>query len=153
MRIIVLAVGRLRSALLRELCAEYLERLSRYGPAAVEEVKAADVGAAQERVAQESARLLAALLPADRVLVLEERGAQLSSVELSELLKAQELRGAKRLVFVLGGAYGVSDAVRQRGKLLALSKLTLPHELCRALLLEQLYRARTIQHGQPYHHA
>jgi len=153
MRIILLAVGRLRSKPLRELCADYLDRLSRYGPASLEEVKPADLGTEPERVARESARLLAALLPTDRVCVLDERGAQISSVELSELLQADELRGTKRLVFVLGGAYGVNDAVRARGKLLALSKLTLPHELCRALLLEQLYRARTIQHGQPYHHA
>lgn len=153
MRILLLAVGRLRSKPLRELCADYLERLSRYGAASIVELKPAGSGAASHCVAQESARVLAALLPGDRVCVLDERGAQLSSLELCELLKAHELHGAKRLVFVLGGAYGVSDAVRQRGKLLALSRLTLPHELCRALLLEQLYRARTIQHGQPYHHA
>ncbi|MGD0088816.1 MAG: 23S rRNA (pseudouridine(1915)-N(3))-methyltransferase RlmH [Planctomycetota bacterium] len=152
MRILLLAVGRLRSQPLRELCADYLERLSRYGPAGVEELKPAGPGAPAQCVAQESARVLAALLPTDRVCVLDERGAQLSSPELCQLLKAHELSSAKRLVFVLGGAYGVSDAVRRRGKLLALSRLTLPHELCRTLLLEQLYRARTIQHGQPYHH-
>ena len=153
MRLVLLAVGRLRSHPLRELCADYLGRLGRYGAASVEELKPAACGSAQERVAQESARLLAALLPADKVCVLDERGAQLSSLELCALLKHHELHGAKRLVFVLGGAYGLSDAVRERGKLLALSKLTLPHELCRALLLEQLYRARTIQHGEPYHHS
>ena len=153
MRILVLAVGRLRSKPLREVCADYLDRLSRYGPASVEELKPADSGAPDQRVAQESARILAALLPAERVCVLDERGAQCASLELCEMLKAFELHGAKRLVFVLGGAYGVNDALRQRGKLLALSKLTFPHELCRALLLEQLYLARTIQHGQPYHHA
>jgi len=152
MRIILLAVGRLRSKPLREVCADYLGRLSRYGPVGVEELKPAELGSAPQRVAQESVRVLAALLPTDRVCVLDERGAQISSVELCELLKTHELHGAKRLVFVLGGAYGVNDAVRQRGKLLALSQLTLPHELCRALLLEQLYRARTIQRGEPYHH-
>lgn len=153
MRIVLLAVGRLRSRPLREVCEDYLSRLARYGPAGVEEVKAADAGPVAQRVARESASLLAALRPADQVCVLDERGAQVNSLELSELLRACELRGVKRLVFVLGGAYGVSDAVRQRGKTLALSRLTLPHELCRALVLEQLYRARTIQRGEPYHHA
>jgi len=153
MRIVLLAVGRLRSNPLRDVCADYLGRLCRYGAASVEELKPADFGSPPERVARESARVLAALLPTDRVHVLDERGAQMSSLELCELLKNHELHGAKRLVFVVGGAYGVSDAVRERGKLLALSKLTLPHELCRALLLEQLYRARTIQRGEPYHHS
>ncbi|MCY3019781.1 MAG: 23S rRNA (pseudouridine(1915)-N(3))-methyltransferase RlmH, partial [Planctomycetota bacterium] len=95
----------------------------------------------------------AALAPGDAVYVLDERGTQLSSVGLCELLQKHELHGTKRLMFVLGGAYGVTDAVRRRGKMLALSRLTLPHELCRALVLEQLYRARTIQHGEPYHHS
>ena len=153
MRIVLLAVGRLRSSPLRELCADYLGRLCRYGAASMEDLKPASCGPAQQRVVQESARLLAALLPTDRVCVLDERGAQMTSLELCELLKDHELHGAKRLVFVLGGAYGVNDAVRERGKLLALSKLTLPHELCRVLLLEQLYRARTIQAGEPYHHS
>lgn len=150
MKILVLAVGRLRSRPLSEVCGAYLERLRHYGAAEVREVRAAaDAGG----VARESALLLAALEPADRVMVLDERGIQSSSPELAEVLKSSELRSVKRLAFVLGGAYGVSEEVRRRGKLLALSRLTLPHELCRALLLEQLYRARTIQHGHPYHHA
>jgi len=153
MRITLLAVGRLRSKPLRELCDEYLARLARYGPASVEEVKAAENGSAAQRAAQESARLLAALQPSDQLCMLDERGAQVTSVQLSELLQSHELRSTKRLVFVLGGPFGVSDALRARGKLLALSRLTLPHELCRAVLLEQLYRARTIQRGEPYHHA
>ena len=152
MRLVLLAVGRLRSHPARELCADYLARLARYGPAGVEEVKAADTGSAEQCVAQESARLLVALQPGDQVCVLDERGTQVSSTELCELLKTHEMRGTKRLVVVLGGAYGVSDAVRRRGKTLALSRLTLPHELCRVLVLEQLYRARTIQRGEPYHH-
>ncbi len=153
MRIVVLAVGRLRSAPLRQVCEDYLARLSRYGPAEIKEVKAAESLAADAAVAQESARLLQALEPADPVLVLDERGAQMSSPELSKLLATHELRSTKRLVFVLGGAYGLSDEFRKRGKLLSLSRMTFPHELCRAVLLEQLYRARTIQRGEPYHHA
>lgn len=153
MQILLLAVGRLRSQPLRELCADYLQRLARYGRTSVAEVKAAGPDSPARSVDQESARLLAALQPADQVCVLDERGAQSSSVELCELLKNHERHGVKRLVFVLGGAYGVNDAVRKRGKLLALSRLTFPHELCRLLLLEQLYRARTLQRGEPYHHA
>lgn len=153
MKILLLAVGRLRSQPLREICADYLARLARYGPADVKEVKAAETSDPAQAVAQESARLLAALEPSDQVCVLDERGAQICSAELAALLKSHELRATKRLVIILGGAYGLSDEVRKSGKLLALSRLTFPHELCRALVLEQLYRARTIQRGEPYHHA
>jgi 23S rRNA (pseudouridine1915-N3)-methyltransferase len=152
MKIVLLAVGRLRSVPLREVCEDYLSRLKRYGPAEVREVKASDAEPAAA-IKQESGRLNDALEPNDYVYVLDERGAQLTSVELSQALKTHELRAVKRLVFVLGGAYGLDETIRRRGKLFALSKMTLPHELCRALILEQIYRARTIQHGEPYHHA
>lgn len=157
MKIVLLAVGKIRSAPLRELCLDYLKRLQRYGPAEVTEIKSADpqsgpAGIAAA-VAQESARLLSELLAGDAVFILDERGVSVSSVELSALFKKQELAASKRLVFILGGAYGMGADVKARGKLLSLSKLTFPHELCRAFILEQLYRARTIQRGEPYHHA
>lgn len=153
MKIVLLAVGKLRSKPLKEVCDDYLSRLARFGAAEVREVKASESATAEQSVAQECARILEAVEPSDQVCILDERGVQLSSVELCTLIKSHEMRGTKRLVFVLGGAYGLSDEVRKRGKLISLSKMTLPHELCRALVLEQLYRARTIQNNQPYHHA
>jgi 23S rRNA (pseudouridine1915-N3)-methyltransferase len=153
MKIILFAVGRLRSAPLRDVCADYLERLKRYGPAEVLEVKAAESGSIDQRMAQEGERLLSALQPNDQVLVLDERGKQFSSEEWSQTLKGHELRSVRRMVLILGGAYGISAEVKRKGTLVALSKMTLPHELCRAVILEQLYRARTIQRGEPYHHA
>jgi 23S rRNA (pseudouridine1915-N3)-methyltransferase len=153
MKLIVLAAGKMRSKPLRELCEDYLSRLVRYGPAEMKEIKAADSGTAAQMSELESTRLLAAIEPPDQVFVLDERGSQMTSVELSEVLKTHELRSTKRLVFVIGGAFGMTDALRKRGKLLSLSKMTLPHELCRTLLFEQLYRARTIQNGEPYHHS
>ena len=153
MKIVLLAVGRLRSEPLREVCADYLARLKRYGSAEVVEVKASENGDAARRIADESARLLDQLAPSDHVMALDERGKTLSSPELAKVLKDLELRSTKRLVLILGGAYGLSDEIRRRGTLLSLSKMTFPHELCRAVALEQLYRARTIQNGEPYHHA
>jgi 23S rRNA (pseudouridine1915-N3)-methyltransferase len=126
--------------------------LQRYGAVEVREVKAADSGTREQNIAQEGTRLLAALEGSDAVHILDERGTEVSSVELAELLNKCQLRGVRRLVFILGGAYGLSKEVQNRGKRLSLSRLTLPHELCRALVLEQLYRARTIQKGEPYHH-
>jgi 23S rRNA (pseudouridine1915-N3)-methyltransferase len=153
MKIHLVAVGRLRSALLKELCSDYLARLKRYGPAEVIEVKAAESGDEARRIAEESTRLLAELEPGDRVLALDERGKQMSSPELSAFIQELELHATRRLMLLLGGAYGLGDEVRKKGTLLSLSKMTLPHELCRAVVLEQLYRARTIQRGEPYHHA
>jgi 23S rRNA (pseudouridine1915-N3)-methyltransferase len=153
MKIILLAVGKLRSAQLRDICADYVERLQRYGPAEVLEIKASESGSPDQRILQEGERLLSALQPSDHVVVLDERGKQWSSVELCEALKNWELRSVRRVAFVLGGAYGIAQEVKRKGTLLSLSKMTLPHELCRAVILEQLYRARTIQRGEPYHHA
>jgi 23S rRNA (pseudouridine1915-N3)-methyltransferase len=153
MKIHVVAVGRMRNGPLREVCDDYIGRLKRYGPAEIIEVKPADDGDVARRVAQEAERVLGVLAPGDQVVALDERGKQMSSVELSELLKTLELRAIRRAVFIIGGAYGLSDEVRKKGILLSLSKMTLPHELCRAVVLEQLYRARTIQNGEPYHHA
>ena len=127
--------------------------MQRYGPAEVKEVKAAESAAPAQASAEECRRLAEALTPSDQVLVLDERGSQMTSPELANFIEQGELRGVKRLALVLGGAYGLTDELRKRGKMLSLSKMTLPHELCRAVTLEQLYRARTIQRGEPYHHA
>src|SRR5262249_23605113 len=142
-----------RSVPLRDVCADYLERLKRYGPAEVVEVKAAESGSVEQRVTQEGERLLSALQPGDQIQVLDERGKQLSSEEWAQTIKNLELRSVRRMVLILGGAYGISAEVKRKGTLVSLSKMTLPHELCRAVILEQLYRARTIQRGEPYHHA
>jgi 23S rRNA (pseudouridine1915-N3)-methyltransferase len=153
MKILLLAVGKVRSAPLAELCADYLARLQRFGPADVKEVKAAARDIPRDACEEECRRLEELLESSDRVMVLDERGAQVTSVELAGWLSQAERESVKRMVFVLGGAYGMTEALKARGRKLALSKLTLPHELCRAVALEQLYRARTIQNNLPYHHA
>lgn len=153
MKILLLAVGKMRSAPLAEVCEDYLKRLQRFGPVELKEVKASSRGAIRAAADEECGRLANALEPSDKVIVLDERGAQISSVQFAEWLGRYERENAKRLVVALGGAYGLTDAFKARGTLLGLSKLTLPHELCRAVVLEQVYRARTIQNHLPYHHA
>ena len=152
MKILLLAVGRIRSAPLRTLCEDFLGRIQRYGAMEIKEVKAADGCDAAQAIFQEGTRLLDTIEPSDQIHILDESGSGISSRELSALIGRHEMRATKRLCFVLGGAYGLSQDVKARGKQLSLSKLTLPHELCRVLMLEQLYRARTIQRGEPYHH-
>ena len=86
-------------------------------------------------------------------MLLDERGSELRSVEFAEVLQRRMSSGIKRLVFVIGGPYGFSEAVyaRANGKL-SLSRMTFSHQLVRAIFTEQLYRAFTILRNEPYHH-
>jgi 23S rRNA (pseudouridine1915-N3)-methyltransferase len=87
------------------------------------------------------------------LVILDERGRQLSSVELATWIGERRDRGASSIDFLIGDAHGFDDAARARGELVfGLSRLTLPHRLARLLLVEQLYRAGTILAGHPYHH-
>lgn len=131
----------------------YLGRLARSFP--VEQVVLPEAGkgepAYQQRI--ESERILAALKPGERVVVLDERGTHLTSPQFAARLGTWRDQGVRNVVFVIGGAYGMTDEVRQRADLvLALSAMTFPHQLVRVLFAEQLYRAASILQGSPYHH-
>ena len=103
----------------------------------------------------EGAALLAAIKPSDFVWLLDEHGRReyTSRGFATELQRRMAAGVAKRIVFVVGGPYGFSDAVRQRADaMLSLSLMTFPHELVRLFFTEQIYRAMTILRGEPYHH-
>ncbi len=103
-------------------------------------------------VASESHTILQNLKPAEYVFLLDDRGSQLSSEQFSSQLFAV-LGSSKDVCFIIGGAYGVDERVRNRANsILALSKMVLPHQLVRLVLAEQLYRAVSIQNGSGYHH-
>jgi 23S rRNA (pseudouridine1915-N3)-methyltransferase len=149
MKTTVVAVGKVRDGHVRALCADYLKRARRLAPLDVVEVRdrKGDIEA-------EGKELLRALPAGATVVLLDERGDGPTSVELSGWLQTEADRGLKDLRLVIGGPYGISDAVRERARSsLRLSSLTLPHELARLVLLEQVYRAFTIARGLPYHHA
>ncbi|MDR0590993.1 MAG: 23S rRNA (pseudouridine(1915)-N(3))-methyltransferase RlmH [Candidatus Nomurabacteria bacterium] len=96
----------------------------------------------------ESEGIFKAINSSDYIVLLDERGVQLTSPEFSELLTTEHSP-----VLVIGGAYGVSDELRQRAdKVVALGKMVFPHQLVRLILTEQIYRAQTIAQGHPYHH-
>lgn len=155
MKLILLATGRLRAAAAAALARDYAGRIAHYAKFETVEVRDSGETPPARAAGEEGERLLAALRPGDRVVLLDERGSALSSKELASFLaEAERTLGPRRLVFVVGGAWGVSRAVRERAeRMLSLSKLTLPHELARVVLLEQLYRAFTILRGERYHHA
>ncbi len=151
MRVLIVSVGRPRS--LAAPISEYEARAARYWPLETREIR--EVGArglsAEQVRDREGERLLAAIGDA-RVVACDERGELLSSAQFAKWLSEERDRAGGDVAFLLGGAFGLSAAVRDRAqRLLAFARWTLPHELARLVLAEQLYRAGTIVRGEPYH--
>lgn len=152
MRYRLIAVGRPDRRFHAEACSHYEERLAKLARIETIEVKEGrGAGAADTRVKE------AALLRAQtdgRIIALDERGRAWRSEALADHVTRLELRGVSRLSFVIGGADGLDAAlVAAADERWRLSDLTLPHDLARVLLLEQLYRIETIRTGHPYHRA
>ena len=138
-RALILVVGRLKEPLLRQACDDYYGRCAR--TLSIEERECRDLPA-----------LKAALPPRSTTVLLDERGAQLTSRAFSQRLQTWMASAATRVVFIIGGADGVDDELRDRVDLvLALGKMTFAHRLVRLLLAEQLYRAVSIIEKTPSH--
>ncbi len=149
MRIVIAAVGRLKSGPLADLCAEYCKRIP--WPIEIREVEERRPLAASERKRRE-AMLIRNVLPSKGLIVaLDERGKSYDSVAFARQLQSWEAT-RKMLAFAIGGADGLApefaDSADSR---LALGAMTWPHFFARAMLLEQLYRAASIGRGHPYH--
>lgn len=155
MKIVFLAVGKRHDAAIADAIEDYTKRLDRYVSEASWQIVPAAQGktSAVETQRTESQALTAKLHPTDRVILLDERGQQFTSPQFADQLSEVQLHPPDRLVFVIGGAYGVSaDLMRRAHTVWSLSKLVFPHQLVRVLVAEQLYRAYTIMRGEPYHH-
>jgi 23S rRNA (pseudouridine1915-N3)-methyltransferase len=154
MKIALLAVGRPRGPA-AELIAEYESRAKRYFTFEAAEVKEEPFrrpGDAARVRDEEGKRLLARVPTGTEIVALHETGKQWSSQQLADWLNELGVRGSPGAAFVIGGAYGLSDEILSRARHpLSLSVMTLPHELARLVLAEQLYRAGTILRGEPYH--
>lgn len=134
------------------LVADYLDRIKRFAQPEVSEMKEQSSDDQRRVIAAESVKLLDAIEKDDFVVLMDERGLEMTSPELAEFIRVRQQAGTKRLAFVIGGFAGVSNEVRQRANLqLSLSRMTLTHELARVILTEQIYRAFTILAGLPYH--
>lgn len=106
-----------------------------------------------EQKKKEGELILRKIDPTDVVVLLDENGKQKTSVEFSSFIQQSLNQGSKALIFVIGGAYGFSEGVYQRGNIkLSLSKMTFPHMMTRLIFVEQLYRSFTILKNEPYHH-
>ena len=154
MKVLVVAVGRVRGALEAPV-AEYEERARRYWKLETTEVEAGAPGKdpAPGRVMEaEAQRILARLPEGFTVVALTRSGKGMGSRELASVLESEAVRSSPGVAFVLGGAFGLSaDVLARAQRRLSLSHLTLPHEMARLVLVEQLYRAGTLLRGEPYH--
>jgi 23S rRNA (pseudouridine1915-N3)-methyltransferase len=153
MRIRIAAVGRLKEPYWRAACDEYVKRLGRYATVEIAEVADRDLSAGVDRaVTAEGVDLLRALPDSSHVIALEIGGTERSSEQLAARLEALMLDGTADVTFVVGGSAGLADAVLVRAdERLSLGRMTLPHQLCRVVLLEQVYRAFRIIRNEPYH--
>lgn len=144
MRIKVAWIGKTKDSAIQELTAEYLERLSAYTQ--VEPLSVGSEAALLKLVAKTGNR------PSSRLVLLDSRGRQFASEEFASFLDEHQNHSPQPLLFAVGPADGFSQEARKTASfLLSLGKMTLPHELARVVLLEQLYRACTILKGHPYH--
>lgn len=158
MRIVVSAVGRLKAGAERDLCERYRDRADKAGRALgftgvdVREIGESRAARAEQRCADEASALIAALPEGAFVVVLDETGKTMTSRAFADRLATVRDRAVPEIRFLIGGADGHGDEARRRADLvLALGPMTFPHQIARALILEQVYRAITILAGHPYH--
>ena len=153
MRVVVAAVGKPRDRALAAAIGEYETRAKRYWTLDVHEVREEPARAATADLVREreGERLLARLPAGAAVVACDEGGEGMTSSAFAEWLQRERER-ARDVAFTIGGAYGLSPRVRAAAtRVLALAAWTMPHELARLVLAEQLYRAGTIARGEPYH--
>lgn len=151
----VIAVGRDRNDPIADISLAYLQRLQRYFPAELVEVReepARETTPLARVMAIEAERLRKSIRSGDYVIALDERGKDVSSREIAHAIQRWANEARPRVDFVIGGPNGLDpDFLREAKERWSLSKLTLPHRIARLIVLEQLYRASTILRGEPYH--
>lgn len=156
MRITLLTVGKTDKDWVRQGLDIYTSRLKHYIPFSIVEIpELKNVSSmSQEQIkTKEGELILKNIKPADDMILLDERGRTYSSLEFAKLLQDKISYVGKDIVFVIGGAYGFSQAVYDRaGSKISLSRMTFSHQMVRAIFAEQIYRAFTIMRGEPYHH-
>jgi 23S rRNA (pseudouridine1915-N3)-methyltransferase len=159
-RVIVAAVGRLKQGAERELAADYRKRVEAVGRAIglrqieIVEIRESRARDPERRRTEESIAIANVLPDGAVVMVFDQAGENIDSPGLAALLQKCRMENRAAVCFVIGGADGITQSLRERAKhLLAFGSATWPHQLVRIMLLEQLYRAGTILAGHPYHRA
>ena len=145
LKLTVIAVGKLKERFWRDACAEYAKRLGGYCALEVRELP-------DSNMQQEASLVLEALPEKAAVVVLDIQGKPTSSEQLAQLIEDYTVDGISHIAFVIGGSDGLTDEVKKRAdKRMSFGPITLPHNLARVVLLEQIYRAFKIIKREPYH--
>lgn len=156
MDVLLITLGKTTTGYIQTGIDEYCKRLRRYIKYSIKcipDIKNSGKLTESQQKEEEGKLILSELSVCDFVVLLDERGAMLTSREFSEFLQKGMLSGKKRMVFVVGGPYGFSPLVYSRADYkLSFSKMTFSHEMIRLFFTEQVYRAMTILKGEPYHH-
>lgn len=152
MKLIIAAVGKMRQGPARKLADDYHTRIGRYRPLDLVDVRESAASLPEDRQREEAEALWRTVPDGAVVVALDERGKEWTSTELASFLEARMTAGTRHLALLVGGPEGHAESTRARADVvLALSRLTLPHDLARVVLAEQVYRAFTIVRGEPYH--
>ena len=155
MKTLLILVGKTTDRHFQAGIADYTERIGHYMPfelVTIPELKNTKSLSEDQQKTAEGEQILKLIQPSDTVVLLDEHGRELRSIEFARWLE-QKRNTARRLIFIIGGPYGFSPAVYARtNEQLSLSKMTFSHQMIRLVFTEQVYRACTIIKGEPYHH-
>lgn len=156
MKLHVVFTGRTTGKLFQEAISDYQRRLGHYLPFSIEELpdlKNVSSLSEEQQKEREADQLFDRLQPGDVLVLLDEKGREFTSRQFSAFVEQKMQTVSKRLVFLIGGPYGFSPRVYAAAQdKISLSKMTFSHQMVRLFLIEQIYRACTIIHGEPYHH-
>lgn len=158
MKFHVVCIGKLKDAYLRDGVAEFVKRMRSYGGIAITELNESKIGDKpsdadrKQVVIEEGQRLLKAVPKSAYTVLLDVYGKTMSSEQLASMVSQLEVDGISDMAFIIGGAFGVSDELRQAVKYkLSFSPMTFTHQMVRLLLVEQIYRSAKINRNEPYH--
>ncbi len=156
MKIILTVIGKIDANYFTEAIREYQKRLIHYIPYEMEiipDIKNTKNLSVPQQKEKEGELILKSLQPGDYCVLLDEKGKEFTSVQFASYLEKKTHTVPKRLVFIIGGPYGFSEAVyKVANEKISLSKMTFSHQMIRLVFTEQLYRAMTILNNEPYHH-
>lgn len=156
MKISLILVGKTTDSIVEKGIEKYLKRMKRYIQFKVEIIPALkntkNMNEAEIKL-KEGDLILNKLNSSDFLVLLDEKGKEMTSIQFASFIEKSMLQSVKNLVFVVGGAYGFSDVVyKKANQKISLSQMTFSHQIIRMIFLEQIYRAFTIINNEPYHH-
>ena len=153
MKLVIISVGKEKDDVFKESIKQFEMRILRYTPIEWVYIPHDNIKDPRTQARKESEKILVHLKKEDYVVLLDEKGREIKSEVLAELIENRMVDSVRRMVFIIGGAYGVSSKIETRANYIwKLSALIFPHMLVRLILVEQLYRAFTIIKGEKYHH-